>query len=276
MDLKTMRIPDGLNVMDDGKPFFFDGGGRLGCLLLHGFTGTTSSMKPMGEYLAGKGITVLGPRLPGHGTDVADMGRWSHTDWTQAVETALEELGAMCERVFVAGLSMGGTLTLYLGENRGDAISGIIPICAAASRLSPKVVENGMLKLVPVIKHVLKTFPGPGNDIKDPDVTEVAYEKLSTNALHEFIKLAAGVRDNLSRVTVPIRIFVARDDHVVPPENSRFIYDNVGSSDKELIWLEDSYHVATLDYDKDKIFSGSYEFMREVAGTAGKGALGRA
>lgn len=263
-ELKTMEIPAGLSVMEDGKPFFFEGG-KTGVLLQHGFTGTTSSMKPMGEYLAGKGITVLGPRLPGHGTDVKDMGRYTFNDWIATVETALAELQGMCEKVFVAGLSMGGTLTLYLGEQHSDMLAGIIPIDAAAVGLaSPS--QDRQVKLVPVLKHILKTMPGPGGDLKDPDATEIAYEKFSTSALHEFVKLMKYVESNIGRITVPIRIFHSREDHVVAPRNAIFIYEQVGSTDKELIWLDNSYHVSTLDFDKDKIFADSYNFIMSVAG----------
>lgn len=262
--LVTMEIPAGLDVMEEGKPFFFEGG-TVGCLLLHGFTGTTSSMKPMGEYLAGKGLTVLGPRLPGHGTSVEDMGKHSWREWVATCEKALDELSSMCDSVFVSGLSMGGALTLYLGENHGDRISGLIPISAAVSRATFGF-QNYLLKLVPIMKHFMKTFPGPGNDLKDPSCTEVAYDKLSTNAAHELAKLTADVKANISRITVPIRIYVARDDHVVPPENSKYIYDNVSSTDKELVWLDNCYHVATLDLDKNKVFEGTWQFVSRIAG----------
>lgn len=266
MELKTLEIPEGVTVMEDGRPFFFEGKGKIGCLLIHGFTGTTSSMKPMGEYLAGKGVTVLGPRLPGHGTDVKDMARWTRGDWISTVETALDELSSICEKVFVAGLSMGGTLTLYLGENHSDELSGIAPISAAASRLAPSFLETQALKVLPVLKRVLKTFPGPGGDIKDPSVTEVAYEKLSTEALHELVKLIEEVKGNLGRITLPVRIFHSLEDHVVAPENATCVYDRISSADKELIWLDNSFHVATLDYDKEKIFENSYNFFLKVAG----------
>jgi carboxylesterase len=162
--------------MEDGRPFFFEGG-PTGCLLIHGFTGTTSSMRLMGEYLAERGVTCLGPRLPGHGTDVIDMGRWSYTDWTSTVETALAELNEICEKVFVGGLSMGGLLTLYLAERHSDEIAGAIPISAPVHWIAPGASAIA-LKFVPVLKHLIKTIPGPGNDLKEPDVTEVAYEKL--------------------------------------------------------------------------------------------------
>lgn len=261
---KTMEIPAGLKVMDDGKPFFFEGG-KVGCLLIHGFTGTTSSMKPMGEYLAGKGLTVLGPRLPGHGTDVKDMAKHSRHEWIATLEKALDELCSMCDSVFVSGLSMGGALTLYLGENHGERISGLIPISAAVSRATFGI-QNHLLKLLPVLKHVMKTFPGPGNDVKDPDTTEVAYDKLSTEAAHQLSLLTAEVKVNLYRIKAPIKIYVARDDHVVPPENSKYIYDHVSSTDKEMVWLDNSYHVATLDLDKEKIFEGTYEFITRLTG----------
>jgi carboxylesterase len=258
----TLKMPVGLSVMEDGKPFFFEGG-KTGCLLIHGFTGTTSSMRPMGEFLAAKGVTVLGPRLPGHGTDVNDMGKWAYTDWTAMVETALAELRDLCDTIFVSGLSMGGLLTLYLAEKHSDSLAGIMPISSPVRWLAPGA--NGVaLKFVGVLKHVLKTFPGPGHDLKDPDVVEVAYEKLSTNAAHELVKLAGVVDADLARITCPVRLFAAREDHVVPPRNSQYIYDNVSSSDKEIIWLDNCYHVATLDYDKEKIFESSYNFMTQV------------
>lgn len=263
MELETMRMPPGTEVMEDGKPFFFEGS-RVGCLLIHGFTGTTSSMRPWGEYLASKGLTVLGPRLPGHGTDVKDMGRWAYTDWTGAVETALSEISSLCGAVFVGGLSMGGLLTLYLAEKKQDKIAGVIPVCAPVVRLAPGL-QNAALMFVPVLKHLMKTFPGPGNDLKDPSVTEVAYDKLNVRALHELVKLARVVEADLPRIEVPIRIFEAREDHVVPPENATFIYEHVGSSDKELIWLENSYHVATLDFDKERIFEESYGFIERTS-----------
>jgi len=56
----------------DLNPFFFEGG-EVGCLLVHGFSGSPPEMQPMGDYLAGKGLTVLGVRLAGHGTSPEDM-----------------------------------------------------------------------------------------------------------------------------------------------------------------------------------------------------------
>jgi carboxylesterase len=258
--MKTLDVPSGVEVMEDGKPFFFEGG-TTGCLLIHGFTGTTSSMKMMGEYFAERGLTVLAPRLPGHGTNVKDMGLWSCGDWKGEVERALAELKDICSTVFVSGLSMGGTLTLYLAERFPEGIAGIMPISA------PVFLKNPALKLVGILKHVITAFPGPGGDIKDPGVEEVAYDKLNVRAAHEMVKLMRDVRENLHRVSAPVRIFQAGEDHVVPPENAPFIYDRIGSKEKEIVWLDNSYHVATLDFDKEKIFEASYGFITGITGS---------
>ncbi len=262
--LETLRIPPGLKVIEEGKPFFIKGDNKAGCLLIHGFTGTTSSMLPMGEYLSSEGITVLAPRLPGHGTDVKDMSLYSYLDWVKTVEKALEELASLCERVFVAGLSMGGTLTLYLAEHHPEKIAGIVPICAPVTRIAPGIQQHALF-LVPFLKHLLPYMPGPGNDLKDPDVKEIAYEKMSTVALHELVKLVKTVKKDIGRISAPARIFEAREDHVVPPENASYIYENISSSDKKLIWLENSYHVATLDYDKEIIFKETAELIRQYS-----------
>ena len=260
--LKTMEIPAGLNVMEDGKPFFFPGG-KVGCLLIHGFTGTTSSMKPMGEDLAERGLTVLGPRLPGHGTDVRDMALHPRSEWIDTVETAFEEISSICESVFVSGLSMGGALTLFLGEKHPDKVTGLIPIDAAAPEVT-KGLQKHALKLLPVLKHVVKVLPGPGNDLKDPNITETAYDSLSTESLYELVKLAAEVKGELNKIKSPIRIFVACNDHVVPTSNADYIFDHVSSTDKEVIWLDNCFHVATLDVDRGKIFRDSYAFIQKL------------
>ena len=100
-------------ILPEAEPFAFPGG-DVGCLLVHGFTGNPSSMRPMGEYLAGQGFTVVGPRLKGHGTRVEDMFDNTYQDWIASAEAGLDEIRKQCRTVFVAGLSMGATLAMHL------------------------------------------------------------------------------------------------------------------------------------------------------------------
>src|SRR5699024_10325131 len=125
-------------VMKEAEEFYYPGN-KTGVLVIHGFTGTTQSMLYLGKQFANEGFTVFGPRLAGHGTHPEDMEKSTYQDWIQSAEKGLEKLQATCEEVFVAGLSMGGSLTLYLTQNYPE-IKGIMPINAATHM--PDLVEN--------------------------------------------------------------------------------------------------------------------------------------
>lgn len=249
-------MPD--EVWPDAEPFSFEGG-KTGVLVVHGFTGCTQSMLPLGKGLAAAGYTVIGPRLPGHGTSVKDMSTRKWDEWTGEAEKGLKELLDRCDKVFVTGLSMGGTITCYLGERYADKLAGIMPINAAVAKLNP------LMPLTPVAKYVLKTIPGVGSDIKDPDVEESAYDKVPVPAAAELHALMKLTRQDLARITEPILVFTSREDHVVPPVNGAFIIDHVSSQDKEQVWLENSYHVATLDNDKQLIIDRCLEFIQRLS-----------
>ncbi len=241
-------------VWEDAQPFAFEGG-PTGVLVIHGFTGSTQSMLPYGEGLAAKGHTVLGPRLPGHGTSVEDLAARKHTEWTGEAERALEELAGKCERVFVTGLSMGGTITLWLAARHPDQVAGIIPINALA-------LAKPVFKLAPLLKYVVKQVPGVGSDIKKPDCRESCYDRVPVAAVCELAKLLAEMREGLARVSAPALVIASRVDHVVPePANADHIMANLGSGEKEMLWLEDSYHVATLDNDAELIIEKAGEFI---------------
>lgn len=247
-----------VEVWTDAQPFSFEGG-KTGVLLIHGFTGCTQSMKPLGEGLAEAGFTVLGPRLPGHGTSVEDMATKTWRDWTGEAEKGLKDLLDRCDKVFATGLSMGGTIACYLAEKYPEKIGGLMPINTPVSK------QNPLLSLAKLSKYFMKTAPGVGSDIKDPDSKELCYDKVSVSASAELYDLTNAVKKNVHKITAPILIFKSREDHVVNMENGPFLLEHVGSKDKELVWLENSYHVATLDNDKDEIIRRCVEFINRLS-----------
>jgi len=158
-------------ILAGAEPFAFPGG-DVGCLLVHGFTGNPSSMRPMGEYLSGQGFTVVGPRLKGHGTRVEDMFDNTYHDWIASAEAGLEEIRKQCRTIFVAGLSMGATLALHLAGSHPDTVKGVVPICG------PVFMKDFRLIFLPLLRRLVKTVPGVGSDIKDPAVTELSYDRV--------------------------------------------------------------------------------------------------
>ena len=247
-------------VMPGAEPFDVRGGdgpdGRTGVLLVHGFTGSPMSMRPWGEHLAAEGFAVRCPLLPGHGTTWQDCNASTSDQWSSTVEAAFDELAATCDRVFVAGLSMGGTLATRLAEVRPDDVAGLLLV-------NPSLLTQRLdARLLPLIARVTPSWAPIASDIKKPGVVELAYPKLPTRAMMQVRSLWAATRADLSRVTAPVIVFHSSEDHVVEPVSSEILLAGVSSADKDEVVLGNSYHVATLDNDAPLIFDRSVAWIR--------------
>ncbi len=251
-----------MSVLPGAEPFSHDGG-DVGVLLCHGFTGCPQSLRPWGEALAEAGHTVRLPLLPGHGTRWQDLNQVSWRDWYATVSAAMDELSQRCGAVVVAGLSMGGALALRLAADRGPAVAGLVLVNPAVK------VEDPRMRLIPVIKLLVPSFPGIGSDIKRTGATELAYDRTPLRGLHEMLRMWTGLIPDLPKVNQPLLLLRSADDHVVPASSSALILDQVSSADRTEIVLADSYHVATLDNDAELIFSRSMTFIDRVGAALG-------
>ncbi len=249
-------------VLQGAEPFAFEGN-DIGVLVLHGFTGSTQSVRDLGEGLHQKfGFSVAAPRLPGHGTSPDDMERTGYLDWLGEAENALRRLCARKKRVFVTGLSMGGTLTLNLGARFPDLVTAIAPIAAPAAFRSEAMAQVLLMNPAP------QRIPGIGSDIKAPGVKELAYAETPVGCLREVSVLVSATGDLLHKIVCPTLVIHAREDHVVPPANAMAIVQAVRCDDIRLLWLNHSYHVATLDNDKALIIERVGAFFTEIARAA--------
>lgn len=238
------------------EPWSHDGT-DVGVLVLHGFTGSPKSVRPWGQTLADAGWSVRVPRLPGHGTRWQDMNVTTWEDWYAEAERSFEELAASCRSVYVMGLSMGGSLTLRLAEQRND-IAGIALVNPAVHS------ERADRHLLPLLQRVIPSFPGISNDIAKEGVDEGAYDKIPLKAAHSLSKLWSLVKADIHKVSQPLILFRSTQDHVVEPSNAAFILNHVSSADVTEVVLENSYHVATLDHDAPIIFEQSADFIRRT------------
>ena len=245
-------------LLPGAEPFSHEGG-PLGALVLHGFTGQPLSMRPWAEHLAAAGLAVELPRLPGHGTQWQDMTVTRWDDWYAEVDRAFSTLSARCASVFVMGLSMGGSLALRLAEQRPDEVAGLVLVNPAVH------TERWDRHLLPFVRHVVKAFPGIVDDIKKPGQTEGGYPKLPLQPAYSLQQGWAQIREDIAQVRAPLLLLHSREDHVVEPSNAAWILAHVSSTDRTEVWLEDSYHVATLDNDAPLIFDRSVEFVHRLA-----------
>jgi carboxylesterase len=244
-------------ILPGAEPFHHDGS-DVGVLLCHGFTGTPQSMRPWGEYLADRGYSVRIPLLPGHGTTWQEMNQTRWEDWYAAVDAAFRELHEASERVVVCGLSMGGALALQLAQGHGPRISGLVLVNPAVKFEDPRTL------LLPVLKHLVGSLGAIGNDVKKPGVTELAYARTPLKAAHSQLVAWQSVVRDLPEVTQPVLLLRSPQDHVVPASSSALILSRISSIDVTEILLEDSYHVATIDNDAQRIFDESAKFIERT------------
>jgi carboxylesterase len=246
-------------VLPDAEPYF-GGSGPNGVLLCHGFTGSPRSMRPWAEHLEADGFRVVLPRLPGHGTTWQEMNQTRWEDWYGHVERAFVDLRAECERVFVCGLSMGGGLAIRLAEQQGDALAGVAVVNPSIASADPR------MRALPVLRHLVPSLAGISSDIALPDVLEGGYDRSPLHAAWSMALMWRDIQDNLDRVEQPLLIFKSVKDRVVDGRSLELIRARVRSPDLTVVSLERSYHVATLDYDAELIFTTSSAFFRRLAG----------
>jgi carboxylesterase len=248
-----------LEVLPGAEPMSHVGESSVGVLLLHGFTGNPSSLRRQADALAVAGHHVELPRLPGHGTTVDDMITTEWADWSGAALDAHDRLAARTDSVVVIGLSMGGSLALATALER-PSVAGLVCV-------NPATVPqpDDVLAMVhEMLDEGTMVLPGIGSDIADQTVDEIAYEGTPLRPLLSFMTDGlTPMTDRFAELKMPLLLFTSRQDHVVEPSNSEHVASTFGG-DVEHLWLERSFHVATQDFDRDRITDGTLAFVERV------------
>jgi carboxylesterase len=252
-------------IIPSAEPFFFPGG-PVGCLLVHGFTGTPKEMRWLGEYLAAQGHSVLGVRLAGHATCVEDMLRTRWPDWLASVEDGYRLLSGTVKQVYLAGLSLGGILSLTFASGR------FTPDCPVAGVVGMAVphhlpINPLLLKTIKVISLFKRSLePGP-SDWYDHQAEQqhTCYQVTPLREVAELRDLLAEMIIGLPKVTAPVTLIYSRDDQTVRPEEKHadLIYDQLGSQTKKLVWIEKSGHNMTRDLQRDIVFKNVADFIAD-------------
>jgi carboxylesterase len=248
-------------ILSGAEPWSYehDAPDAAGALVIHGFTGNPASMRGLAEAFAKGGFHVEMPRLPGHGTAVEEMltTRWS--DWLGEAEAAYQRLVQRAGKVVVAGLSMGGALTLRIGADHPE-VSGLVCINPATRPVAAEMLD--------AVRQMLEAgtdlMPGIGSDIADPDSKEMAYEGTPLEPLLSLVEDGLEpLQHEYPAMRIPLLLLTSPQDHVVEPAQADFLESTYGGPVERTL-LERSYHVATQDYDKELIFESSVAFARRV------------
>lgn len=228
-------------------------------MVLHGLTGHPRSVAGLAAAIEAAGVPTVVPLLPGHGTTVDDLESCRWYDWVKAAETALDE-AAGGHPVVAVGLSVGGSLACRLAADHPERVCGLV----AVNPFIDPPAESFRAALREMVATGFPRAPGIGGDVADPGAEpEGAYDELP---LASVLTLAEGLDDLLVRlplITCPLLLFTSRDDHVVPPVSSDVLADRVAGP-VERVWLERSFHVATLDHDREEIERRTVAFVNRA------------
>lgn len=248
-------------VHRNALPFFWEGRNNVFCLLVHGFTGSPSDMRVLGEYLRDKGFGVSGLLLPGHGTTPEEMEKTSWPDWYRAVEAGYLSLKKDYPEAVVVpiGLSMGGILCLHLASRYKEP--------AVVSLSAPVFLSDRKAYLAPYLKYFYRFHYKPAayeHWKKEVEEGQFYYRKTPVKALSSMLELIQTVKGELRNISNPVLIMQSRDDRTVAAKSAAYLYEHLGSTDKRLIWLEKSGHVITLGQEREQVFSAVEDFIRET------------
>lgn len=239
------------------EPFFYTGG-KTGILIIHGFTGTPSEMRPMGDYFKEQGYTVYAPLLAGHGTSPEEMEKTTWHDWWQSTLDAYDHLRAEgVERLFVAGLSMGGALALYLASQK--PVDGVITMCA------PVWIRDRRAYIAGLIRHFIPYKPRTSTKLPEIEAHLVPYDRTPLKSVGSLIRFVRLVCKKLPEVKAPALIIQARKDETIIPESADYIYEHISSTVKHLSWYEKSSHIITVDRERKKLFQEVDDFMKKIS-----------
>jgi carboxylesterase len=251
-------------ILPRGDPFYYRRG-DIGCLLVHGLTGAPEEMRWMGQYLAESGYTVLGLRLFAHATHLNDLTRARWQDWWACVEDGYHLIRGACKKIVVMGLSLGGVLSLAMGGSLD--VEGVVAMSTPYLVPDPRVAR--LRPILPLVSRFWRFANPPGpSDWHDHEVEKqnLDYGIQSLRAVAELHDLLSLMRGNLARLEAPVLLIHSKGDGFLPQEHAEMIYEQLGSPDKELLWIEDSGHNLPRDAARETVFAAAAAFVQHVTG----------
>lgn len=238
-----------INADLDGNDFSINGN-RVGILLIHGFTATTTEVRQLANKLSPHGYTIYAPLLPGHGTSPEDLNSTGYHDWTNKVQQAYATLCSQCDSIFIAGESMGALLSLHLAEIF-PGINGVI--C-----YSPAIIVKG-LWLSMILRYFIKAIP-KGNS--SDNLLWKGYKVNPVKASAELFMFQQKVKSGLSKITQPVCIFIGGKDNRISLDAGNYLLNKIHSTKKENHFFENSPHCMILGKDLPEIAKRTHAFIQ--------------
>ena len=247
-----------LKLMKGADPIYLKGG-KQGVLMYHGFSTHPYGLREMAQAMADLGVTVSVPLQAGHGTVYSDLAKTTWKDWYQSGLDAYQQLKRDCDEIMVGGHSSGAALALYFAAHYD--VKGIV--CAT----TPIRMDDFPFNMMPLMSIPFRYLPFRPDTYEtgDPEV-DMTYDKVSTKAIVSFLELVRETRKILPKITAPVLLIQSRTDMLVPLDNVRLLFEEIGSEEKEVLWVEHSDHGLQDPRDKAIYIPKVREFVAKQFG----------
>jgi len=243
------------------KATLLEGSSDIGVILVHGLGATAFETKKLAQYLNSKNITTYQVLLAGHGKDIYDLEDTTHTQWYRSVEQAYNQLES--QKKFIIGSSLGSLLAIELSTKK-DADGTIL-------LSTPIVFNDKRIRYSPILRYFQRFHH---RDIGG-EHQEYYHENHPLKTLAEMIKQINKVKAIIPQVITPTLIIQSKADPRIDPKSPQYIYDNIQSEEKEIMWLNSEKHVLIIDYiyedqefidERKAVFEKVYDFMIAQSG----------
>lgn len=238
-----------------------------GVLAIHGFTGVPNEVRVVTEAAGALGLRALAPLLPGHGTDAHALQATTWSDWVEAASAALDEVSGGGPAI-VAGMSLGSVLATHLAATRPDRVRALVVLgCAAWLPALTAAWPLSVIDLLGLSRRDLYLSKGGGADIADAAAraAHVSYDVHPVRAAVELWRFGRIVRRELARVRCPTLVMHGRRDRVCPPANAHRLASALGTPESEVVLLDRSAHIITVDRERDRVAERLEAFFRRVS-----------
>lgn len=247
----------------DTSEFFFPGAGAS-ALLIHGLSGTPFEMRYLGERLAAAGVRVLGVRLAGHAGTPEELGATAHPQWYESVVEGFERLLGFGDPNVVIGLSMGSLLAARLAVDQREAVAGLVMLAPAFFLPASTRLALRLIRPARAFGDRIYFRKSAGSDIHDAAAREIhpGTRLMPLGAAVSLIELSDLIRPRLAEVVQPTLVIHSRRDHTCPYDlNMDFVMTRLGGAEKRAVTLDESYHVITVDSEKERVAEETVNFV---------------
>lgn len=240
-------------VRSGNEPFLLEGDGRVGVLLIHGFSASPHEVREIAEYLNERGkITVYVPLLAGHGADYNSFGEYTWEDWYDSIQNGYRSLSYMTDDVYVGGVSLGGNLAMDISKQ--EDVKAVFVVGA------PVFFRNKIIKTAGVLQYFLITVP---NEKLSDEEKQYYYYNRSVVAIAELMEYMEHFKANLAEVDKPIFIMQSENDLTIEPMSAEYIYDHVSSKEKTIKSYPGDSHIIINKYAKKNVFKDVLDFVMD-------------